>query len=76
MSKGKKSEDIINKRRGLLVVSLSVIFVLGVLLVLIAGKTFFAGSEIMKWIWWIVWLGILPLLLVLSFRKIIKRNKK
>ncbi|MFC4258108.1 hypothetical protein ACFOZ5_03570 [Marinobacter lacisalsi] len=70
-----KDEKIIKKKQGILVVSVSIVFVLGALITLISGKTFFADSEIMHLIWLAVFLGVLPVLLLLSFRAAVKARK-
>ena len=67
-----KNEDIVRRKQGLLVVFVIIVIVLGSVVALIAGKTYFADSEIMDWIWWAVWLGVLPLILALSFRAAVK----
>lgn len=70
-----KDKKIVKKKRGALVVFVSVFFVVGALIVLIAGKAFFADSEIISLIWLLVWLGVLPIILTLSFRSAIKGRK-
>lgn len=42
------------------------------LVVLIAGHTFWPDSPLFKWIWWFVWLVLLPVILIANFRLLVK----
>jgi cytochrome c biogenesis protein CcdA len=64
------------EKRGLIIASVSVVLVLGLLIILIAGKTFYPDNEIIDFIWKGVWLGVLPLMLVFSYRLAVKGKEE
>lgn len=53
-----------------LIVSLSVLFVM------LVGRTIWPQYQLFEWLWKLVWLGVLPVLLVLSFLILSKKKDR
>lgn len=56
------------KKSGAISVWLSVVVVVAGLVALAIGRSYFAESDVFRWVWILVWLVGLPLVLLASFR--------
>lgn len=57
---------------GLLSVLGVLIFIIGT----IVGKTFYPDNQYVKWLWWVLWFGFMPLALIFSYKILAKSKRK
>lgn len=75
MNDNNRNEKAKKEKRGIFIAFIIIASVVVSGIALIAGKTFYPDNEIMDLIWKAVWLGLLPIMLVLSLWIMAKKGK-
>lgn len=66
----------VNRKRNLVIGIANVVVVIILLFLLIFGRIMWPNNEIFKWIWKIVFLGVVPFLLIFGYPMMVKGKKK